>query len=128
MYKRTYIKLLLAIGAFVFVCACGFALYLFKQANDEPPEDPGNSPISEAECMGLRKSEIIEKLGVPSREWKGLYGGIKGRELESRPEYQDAISVAYERSNGTLYLTFVPYEGELRCIAATWLPKGFILD
>jgi hypothetical protein len=82
----------------------------------------GSEPIS-GQLVGQPQSSILGRFGPPTHRWEGHYGNPP---VSYTRTYPDAVTVAYERPTGTLYLSFCKEEGRLVCFSSDWMPTGCV--
>jgi hypothetical protein len=126
--RRTAVILLSLACVVLVVYAVAGRPRLFRQAVGPPgadlPESAEGLPYDEVErrFVGHTEADVVERFGPPSKRWEGHFGMPPDW---YRRKYPEAISAAYERPTGTLYLSFCKQDGGMVCFTAYWLRKGW---
>jgi hypothetical protein len=89
----------------------------------ESRRDRGPEPVY-GEYIGWTRTAIEAKHGPPSHEWQGHYGPPVDEEYARK--HDPAVTVIYERGDGTLYVSFEKKNGEWICFRSDWMPTGWV--
>ena len=130
MSKRRRAAVVLAVLACVAMAGYLAAVWpsLTREPVGPPPSelpqvvDGGSKPTS-GQFVGHPEASIVERFGPPNHHWQGHYGAPP---VSYQRTYPDAITATYERSTGTLYLSFCEERGRLVCFRSDWMPTGYV--